>query len=484
MIRHIPCIPAVFVILIAFGIIAHPAIGAPVFMANGIKVGEVTQERAIVWTRVTRAPERNAAGHPFPDLGNLPDKGAGLSTQVLTGDHPLEAMEGAAPGASGLVRVLYWPAENRPARELTEWRRVDESADFTRQFVLAGLTPATRYEVLVQCRPDKDSVPSDSVRGSFVTAPRPDTTAPVRFVVVTCGDYPRRDDPQNGHIIYETMRALQPDFFVHTGDIEYYDKPQPYAPNLELARFKWNRFYALPFQRAFHNEVASYFIKDDHDTLKDDCYPGQQYGDLTWEKGLATFREQVPMGEKTYRTVRWGKDLQIWMVEGRDFRSPNPMPDGPDKTIWGEEQKAWFKRTVQDSDATFRILISPTPLVGPDRDKKNDNHSNAGFAHEGNELRRFIAAQKNMVVINGDRHWQYVSVDKETGVREYGTGPSSDKHAGGWSQDEFRREHRYLHLQGGFLEVIVASIEGTPVLRLRHHGVNGGTYHADVLPAK
>lgn len=65
------------------------------------------------------------------------------------------------------------------------------------------------------------------------------------------------------------------------------------------------------------------------------------------------------MGDKTYRTVRWGKDLQIWMVEGRDFRSPNTMEDGPEKTIWGAEQMAWFKRTVQASDATFRVLTHP-----------------------------------------------------------------------------------------------------------------------------
>jgi phosphodiesterase/alkaline phosphatase D-like protein len=89
------------------------------------------------------------------------------------------------------------------------------------------------------------------------------------------------------------------------------------------------------------------------------------------------------------------------MVEGRDFRSPNTMPDGPDKTIWGAEQKAWFKRTVEASDAAFRVLISPTPVIGPDRERKNDNHANEGFTHEGNELRQFIAEQKNMVVVTG-----------------------------------------------------------------------------------
>ena len=77
------------------------------------------------------------------------------------------------------------------------------------------------------------------------------------------------------------------------------------------------------------------------------------------------------------------------------------MPDGPGKTIWGKEQKQWFFDTVKASDATFRILLSPTPIVGPDRKNKNDNHANAGFTHEGNEIRTFIGEQKNMFVICG-----------------------------------------------------------------------------------
>jgi alkaline phosphatase D len=45
------------------------------------------------------------------------------------------------------------------------------------------------------------------------------------------------------------------------------------------------------------------------------------------------------MGDKTYRTVRWGKDLQVWMTEHRDFRSKNRKKDGPNKTILGAKQK-------------------------------------------------------------------------------------------------------------------------------------------------
>ena len=207
-------------------------------------------------------------------------------------------------------------------------------------------------------------------------------------------------------------------------------------------------------------------------------------GEFTWDQGIGVFLEQVGMGKNTYRTVRWGKDLQVWMVEGRDYRSANTDPDGPDKTIWGAEQKAWFKRTVEASDATFRVLISPTPIVGPDRANKNDNHANRGFTHEGNEIRRFLAEQKNMYVVCGDRHWQYVSVDDETGVREYSSGPSSNEHAGGF-RDELRTdEHRYLNITGGFLAGIVDREGDSPVLTFRHYSVDGEILNEDRRPAE
>ena len=37
-----------------------------VHMANGIKIGEVSSNSAIVWTRLTKNPERNIKGTPFP----------------------------------------------------------------------------------------------------------------------------------------------------------------------------------------------------------------------------------------------------------------------------------------------------------------------------------------------------------------------------------------------------------------------------------
>lgn len=442
------------------------------YQANGVKIGEVTQTTAIIWTRLTGEPEM-LKGIPFAAKGAMnPDAPKNSPASQLPPGKKLSDMEGYVAGAAGEVRVTYRVDTAKAKPSSTKWEAVDVDGNSTRQFRLKGLKPGTKYALAVESRVKEGGAKGQTATGRFRTAPAPDQPATVKLMVVTGQDYPRRDTPE-GHQIYTHMLAQDPDFFVHTGDIEYYDKPGPLAFDVETARFKWNRVYALPLQRKFHNNVAAYFIKDDHDTLKNDAWPGQTYGELTWDQGIALFPEQVPMGDRTYRTVRWGKDLQVWFVEGRDYRSANTAKDGPNKTIWGKEQKEWFKRTVRESDATFRLLISPTPLVGPDRGGKNDNHANAGFTHEGDELREFIAAQGNMLTTCGDRHWQYVSIHDPSGVTEFSCGPTSNKHAGGWSNNNRSDMHQYLNVQGGFLCITVERKNGKPTLTGRHYNVQG-----------
>lgn len=434
-------LPCVFVLLACGCALGERApLPAPVHLANGIKIGEVTQRSALVWMRLTRDAEANHAGAPFARVAaNQPQLPAGLG---------LEAMAGAAPGAAGEVRITLRSASDQ---RQTDWLAVDPAADFTRKVAFDELAPGQSYRLVVEGRAPGSTLPSCRVEGRFQTALAADAQADVGFCVITGQDYARRDDRQNGHRIYAQMLGLEPQFLVHTGDTLYYDKAGPFATSVELARFKWNRFYGLSLPREFHRQVSCYFLKDDHDTLKNDCWPGQSYHDLSWEQGLAIYREQLPVGDPPYRRVRWGRDLELWFVAGREFRSPNRMADGPDKTIWGAEQKAWLMRTMRASDATFRVLVSPTPIVGPDRGNKNDNHANRGFRHEGDEVRRFLASLANAIVLCGDRHWQYVSRDVETGLREFSCGPTSDAHAGGFDESKRGPEHEFLRVKGGFL---------------------------------
>lgn len=466
------------------------------YQATGIKIGEVTDTEATVWTRLTRQSERVGREAPrpvfqyrVPGQEELQDEPPGpfkppdwIPVVQYPEGSSVELIEGAVVGASGEVRVLYRAAGADPWQS-TEWEAVHPDRDFTHQFRLTGLTPATEYEILVEGRPlDSGSIGS-SWNGSFGTAPPANEAARVVFTSVTGTEYDDQDAAEGGFIIHRSMMDLDPDFFVHTGDILYYDA---WAKNVDLARWGWGRMFSLATHLEFHRQVPTYFMKDDHDTWQNDTWPSQEsryMGEFTFQDGLEIFREQVPMGERTYRTFRWGQDVQIWLVEGRDYRSANPDPDGPGKTIWGAEQKAWFQETVESSDATFRILISPTPLVGPDVPTKADSHANEAFATEGRELREFLV-EHGMIVICGDRHWQYVSVDDETGLKEYATGAASDVHAGGWPPDERTPEHRYLNVVGGFLSVTAERSGGTPTLTLRHHNVNGEVLNEDILAAE
>jgi alkaline phosphatase D len=304
-------------------------------------------------------------------------------------------------------------------------------------------------------------------------------------------------DAEEGFKIYPSMSKVSgefpqyPDFVVPTGDQVYYDRDNPRAKTIPLARLHWQRMYSLPWLVEFHRWVPAYFEKDDHDTFFDDCDPALKapwIEPLTYEQGVRVFREQNPLGEKFFRTVRWGKGLQIWMTEGRDFRSPDDMPDGPQKTLWGKEQKEWLKRSILESDAYFRVLISPTAIVGPDNADQEDNLSDAAFAHEGNEFRQWTLENKlkNFYVCCGDRHWQYMSTDPKSGLREFSCGPASDAHAiegPGYN----RKVHSFYRGGGGFLSVTVTRgskqtlahpqrvipHSGVPTINLRFHDVDG-----------
>jgi len=449
---------------------AVPASGqGEVHLAMGLRVGEVTQTSAIIWSRVTAQPKRVWPGERR--VGR-----AGKKTPEYTEKINVDGLEGAVPGAAGQLKLFWTENADYSNLQTTEWVDVSARQDFTHQFALTDLKPATKYYLLVKARP-VDAANADAttrISGSFATAASVNQWQNVNFSVITGQAYRDLDD-KDGFLIYDAMAAQDLDFLAATGDTVYYDSEKPRARTLALARHHWHRMYSMPRIVKFHQHVPGYWEKDDHDTYNNDGWPGQTVAwmkPFTFQQGLATFREQVPIGKQTYRTMRWGQGLQIWMVEGRDFRSPNNMPDGPGKTIWGAEQMAWLKKTIAQSDAKFRVLISPTPIVGPDRGKKNDNHANQGFTHEGNLVRAWGGALKNFYVCCGDRHWQYMSIDPKTRLREFSCGPASNKHAGG-SPGHDPKIQPFHRVQGGYLSVSVFQEKDQPTIAFRFHDVQG-----------
>lgn len=424
----------------------------------GLKAGEVDTTSAIVWARVPPLDEAHyRRKREFIDW---------LKSLFIEEDIQVRMRYGLQPDAVDGV----W----------TEWADASDEDDFTKQWNLSGLRPGTEYFYRVEGT-DEDMRPLHEPRtGRFRTAPDAASSQEVHFTVVGCQRYDRLDDPK-GYAIYKSMERLSPDFAVLTGDTVYMDRGPLKARTVELARDRWRRVYELPYLFDFHAAFPAYWQKDDHDVLRDEAEPSSlPFGELTFQDGLRVFHTHTPIGAVPYRRFRWGSLVEIWLTESREFRDSNRMPDGPEKSLLGEEQKAWLKRTLAASDAAWRILISPTPIVGPDRARfKRDNLSNSAWEHEAEELRTFFANElgDNFFIVAGDRHWQYCSTHPRSGVQEYCCGPATDAHAGG-SPGRDRRYHRFHRVEGGFLSISVGR-DDVDYAILRLHSVDGQVVFED-----
>lgn len=284
----------------------------------------------------------------------------------------------------------------------------------------------------------------------------------------------------------------------------YYDVPEnTSARTPEEMRRKWHEQFVQPRIIDLFARVPTYWQKDDHDyRFNDGDNTGNEAPSV--ELGKAIFLEQVPIADpadpnpRTYRTHRISKDLQIWLPEGRDYRSPNMMEDGPDKTLWGLEQRDWLMRTLAASDATFKILISPTPMIGPDDaeqagrpaeghdEVKRDNHAGPrGFQHERDHFFAWLLANnfraKHFYIITGDRHWQYHSIHP-SGFEEFSTGALIDENSrmgrppGDPASSDptalLKQPYTSREPSGGFLQVTVSP--GPPAtLVFRFHDEHG-----------
>jgi len=449
------------------------SIETPVFLAQGSMTGEITSTSAILQTRLTASPG---------------------------------SIDRDVPGKTGLVKFIIDTTANFVNPFKTRWISAQPGNDFIVKLRLDYLFPDTRHYFKVEYTCDTVNVYQSTVC-SFKTLPGKENETEVSFVVVTgmnyakfhygTGNYDQPDekayqgsDKYLGFPALEVIAALNPDFMVATGDNVYYDSPknEPWVANTQIEmRQKWHEQFVQPRFIDLFSRVPVYWEKDDHDFRFNDCdttgikEPGQLLG-------RAVFLEQIPLALnsnqniKTYRTFRINKHLQIWLMEGRDFRSPNTMNDGPEKTLWGKEQIAWLKETIQSSDAMYKLIISPTPLIGPDDAYKKDNHTNpGGFQHERDKLFKWFISedllQQNIIFICGDRHWQYHSIHPD-GFEEFSCGALVDANARegrlpgdpGSTDPEGKIDQPYVQgpgkASGGFLNIRVKNESEGSVLSL------------------
>ncbi|NNG10066.1 MAG: alkaline phosphatase [Arenibacter sp.] len=482
-------------LLIATLIISCKPMVQDIYLGQGLMAGEATPTSVILQSRLT------------------------LTESLVHGD---------LAGANGVARFEIDTDSTFVNPMYSDFVQATSENDHIIKKKIEGLQPGKKYFYRLHFGRDQNTL-FKSDPATFKTLPGPLSSAKLSMVVVTgmnhyffhYGKYEEGkaysgEDKLLGYPALQAIQNLNPDYFIGTGDNVYFDhphksnfdraveagkKPHPAGYNgMEVVdeagmRRKYHEQFAQPRFLELFSKVATYWEKDDHDYRFNDADPYQGHP-ISHELGIKNFKEQLPVVDlednnaKTYRTHRMNQDLQLWFLEGRDYRSPNEMKDGPDKTMLGTEQLHWLKETLLESDASFKVIISPTPMVGPDDAYKTDNHVNHdGFRHEGEAIFQWLVdndfLEKNLYIICGDRHWQYHAMHP-SGIEEFSTGALVDNNsrAGRLAGDPKSTDPDSLIKQfyiqgdkesasGGFLSVTVQRKDSVAVASFQHYDEKG-----------
>ena len=411
--------------------------------------------------------------------------GLGLSSILAHGQAPAAVTsERARPGfpsgvQSGDVladRGVVWARSDRPARMWVEWsttpsfseaRRVRgpyaiDTTDHSARVDLTGLPAGQDIFYRVRWEALTGGALSEPMAGHFRTAPA--TTRDVRFLWSgdTAGQGWGINADFGGMKIYEQMRRLAPDFFIHSGDTVYVDGPMRPEVKLPdgstwrntvlteektkvaetLQEFRGNyRYNQLDEHvRRFNAEVMQVWQWDDHEVtnnwsdgkdLSADARYKEKSVPLLTARGVRAFLENAPMRwhaqdeeERVYRKIAWGPLLDVFVIDMRSYRGRNThnlqREADDDTAILGERQMQWLREGLRTSRATWKVIASDMPIglnVGDGRDNQNrarweavangNNGPALGREMEIANLLSFIRRERiaNTVWVTADVHY-------------------------------------------------------------------------------
>ncbi len=364
--------------------------------------------------------------------------------------------------------IVQGEGGHTPIYKTTE---VNAESDFTGKVYINGLRPDTKYSYRVWFSSDKQArtIPNKAVRGIFHTAPAAKENRPVSFA--WGGDLAGQNvcrDINEGFPIFTIINGMDLDFFIGLGDMIYADGicnsigrygnlqvAGEFKPSANMsdywAHWKYNR--EDEGYQALLSSVPYYAIWDDHEVVNDfgplhDTRNTTPYtpGEHLLPLGLQAFLDYNPIKEdaehpkRLYRTIRWGKYLEIFILDTRQYRDANSEADDEvlQKTMLGREQVVWLKEKLRLSDATWKIIVSSVPLSIPTgyppengRDGWANFDQDTGFEYELLDILRFMRDEgiNNSVWITTDVHFasvfRYTPFVNSPGfkVYEFVTGP-------------------------------------------------------------
>jgi alkaline phosphatase D len=389
-------------------------VGASASFRLGVSSGEITDSTAKIWGRADKA------GH--------------YKAQVATDS-----------GFNHIVRHRRLDAQG--------------SNDLTIQAEIARLDPGKTYHYRF-CRHANKC----SQVGNFETAPSPNQNKTVHFAY--SGDETAAVAPGEDHPFWGNMKAFKSmaqegnDFNINLGDTIYSDPEVPGQLTALTVPQKWAKYrqnLGIRAYRTIRKTTGMYNQWDDHEFINDFSRP--ENGNEIYRAGKTAFRDYMPVSYThdlgLYRTARWGKNLELFFLDERSFRSAkadaaciNPNTDEPDnaptapqrirdffafldpeftwhpsqhcknkinspnRTYLGAQQLQQFETDVAKSNATWKVVVNE---LGIQQYFALPYDSWAGYAYERQQLLKDLQdlGVENLVFLTTDDHAALANVVRE-----------------------------------------------------------------------
>ena len=376
--------------------------------------------------------------------------------------------------------AVIWTRSDRPARMWLDWATTAnfnnatrvrgpyllEDSDFTGRLDLGSLPSGQEifYRVVLQDL-HNERVLSEALPGHLrlPAMAGAKVTRDVRFTWSgdTAGQGWGINEAWGGMKIYEQMRKVNPDFFLHSGDTIYADGP--IQAQVKLAdgtlwnnvmteevskvaetlnefrgRYRYNLMDANV--RRMAADVPQIWQWDDHEVTNNwsdakDLGADKRYSEknvpLLIARGTKAFMEYAPLrrtadveSERVYRHLPQGPLLDLFVVDMRSYRGPNSAnlqsSEIEESAFMGRPQIAWLLDGLKRSESTWKVIAADMPIslhVGDGKDAQGrDKWEASANGDDGVPLGRELeiarllreikrAGIKNVVWLTADVHY-------------------------------------------------------------------------------
>jgi alkaline phosphatase D len=376
----------------------------PYIFTHGISVGDISSERAVIWARTNQ---------------------------------------------DGVMHLNLKSGK----KSIGKYTNVTEENDFIGKIHVTDLLPNTSYNFSIWFSSSNKTeqlnvINENSISGQFKTFPSEKEKSKVKFAF--SGDISGQNicrDKQEGLPIFNVISSKEPDFFIGLGDLIYADAPcgsigaykNEQVETIRMKSWKVEHFWEYwkynredPSFQKFLSRVPFYAVWDDHEVrndfgpFNDISFPDYPEKIHLMPHGLKAFLDYNPIqfnkndNNRIYRKFRYGKNVEFFILDTRQYRDKNSQKDNPNqpKTMLGREQVDWLKRSLKNSDAVWKIIISSVPMSVPTgifpkefgRDGWANYDTETGYEIELLEILNFIRKIKikKSIWLSSDAHFAEV----------------------------------------------------------------------------